>query len=95
MEAVLATMRRDVVWANGMEGGHVHGHDGVRKYWTRQWAVIDGQAQPTGFSEGADGTTDVDVHQFVRDLKGKVLSDMMVVHIFRIKDGLITRFDIR
>src|SRR5467141_1161513 len=41
MEAVLATMHLDVMWANGMEGGHVHGHDGVRNYWTRQWAIID------------------------------------------------------
>jgi hypothetical protein len=24
-------------WANGMEGGHVVGHDGVRNYWTRHW----------------------------------------------------------
>jgi ketosteroid isomerase-like protein len=31
MEVVLATMHRDVVWTNGMEGGHVYGHDGVRK----------------------------------------------------------------
>ena len=40
MEAVLATMHRDVVWANGMEGGHVYGHNGVREYWTRQWAKL-------------------------------------------------------
>ena len=32
MEAVLATMHLDVMWASGMEGGHVHGHDGVRNY---------------------------------------------------------------
>ena len=95
MEAVLATMHRAVMWANGMEGGHVYGHDGVRKYCTRQWAMIDGRAEPAGFSAGADGTTDVDVHQTVRDLKGNVLSDKMVGHIFRIEDGLITRFDIR
>jgi len=49
MEAVLATMRKDVMWANGMEGGHVYGHDGVRSYWTRQWAKIDPHVEPTGF----------------------------------------------
>ena len=41
MEAVLAMIRRDVVWANGLEGGHVYGHDGVRDYWTRQWSMMD------------------------------------------------------
>jgi ketosteroid isomerase-like protein len=95
MEAVLATMHPDVIWANGMEGGHVHGHDGVRNYWMRQWAMIDPHVEPINFSAGADGATNVEVHQTVRDLKGSVLSDKVVGHIFRIEDGLIRRFDIR
>ena len=40
MESVLAAMHADVMWANGMEGGHVHGTGEVREYWTRQWAMI-------------------------------------------------------
>ena len=28
-------MHKDVIWANGMEGGHVHGRDQVRSYWTQ------------------------------------------------------------
>jgi ketosteroid isomerase-like protein len=95
MEAVLATMHRDVMWANGMEGGHVYGHDGVRNYWTPQWAMIDPHVEPAGISAGADGATNVEVHQTVRDLKGSVMSDKMVGHIFRKEDGLIRRFNIR
>lgn len=95
MEAVLATMHPDVMWANGMEGGHVSGHDGVRSYWTRQWAMIDPHVEPTGFSTGADGTLIVEVHSTVRDLEGNMLSDKMVGHIFRMENGLIRRFDIR
>jgi hypothetical protein len=95
MEAVLATLHPDVVWANGLEGGHVYGHDGVRDYWTRQWAMIDSHAKPVGFSIGADGAIDVDVHLTARDLNGNLLFDKMAVHVFRIEDGLITRFDIR
>jgi len=94
MEAVLAAMREDVMWANGMEGGHVHGRDGVRSYWTRQWAMIDPHVEPTGFSTGPEGEVIVDVHQVVHDLEGKLLADLMVVHIFRFEDGLIKRFDI-
>jgi limonene-1,2-epoxide hydrolase len=94
IEAVLAILHSDVMWANGMEGGHVHGHDGVRTYWTRQWAMINPRVEPTGFSAGADGAFNVRVHQTVRDLDGKLLSDKTVVHIFRIEDGLIRRFDI-
>jgi ketosteroid isomerase-like protein len=95
MEAVLATMHPDVVWANGLEGGHVHGRDGVRDYWTRQWATIDSHVKPVGFSIEADGTIAVDVHLTARDLEGNVVFDKMGVHVFRIEDGLITRFDIR
>jgi ketosteroid isomerase-like protein len=40
MEIVLAAMQEDVIWANGLEGGHVHGRNGVRSYWTHQWAMI-------------------------------------------------------
>jgi ketosteroid isomerase-like protein len=95
MEALLATMHPDVVWANGMEGGHVYGHEGVRNYWTRQWAAIDPHVEPVGFIAGGEGAIEVEVQQIVRDLKGKKLSDTFVGHIFRIERGLIRRFDIR
>jgi hypothetical protein len=57
--------------------------------------VVDPHVEPTAFSTGTDGETIVEVHQTVRDLHGAVLVDQMVGHIFRIEDGLITRFDIR
>jgi hypothetical protein len=94
MEAVLAALSKTVAWANGMEGGHVHGRDGVRSYWTRQWAMVDPHVEPVGFSVGLEGEIIVDVHQVVHDLEGKLLIDQMVVHIFRFEDGLIKRFDI-
>ncbi len=95
MEAVLASLAEDVMWANGMEGGHVHGRDGVRSYWTRQWAMLDPHVEPVEFAEGRDGEVVVEVHQVVRDLDGKLLVDQMVGHIFRIEDGMVRRFDIR
>ena len=94
IENVLAMLHEEVAWANGMEGGHVHGRSGVRDYWTRQWAMIDPNVEPTGFSRGADGEVVVEVHQTVRDLSGKLLSERTVGHIFRIENGLFTRFDI-
>ena len=94
MAAVLAMMHPDVMWANGMEGGHVSGQEGLRAYWTRQWAMIDPHVEAMRFARLADGETEVDVHQTVRDLNGSVLSDRMVRHLFRIENGLIKRFDI-
>jgi hypothetical protein len=95
IEQTLATMHEDVVWANGLDGGYVHTHQGVRSYWTRQWAMIDPHVVPLEFSTGPDGETVVEVHQTVRDLGGKLLADKQVGHIFRIENGLIRRFDIR
>jgi hypothetical protein len=94
METVLAAMHDDVTWANGMDGGYVNGKDGVRQYWTRQWAMIDPRVEPIGFSEEANGKTVVRVHQVVRDLSGALLADRQVTHIFSIEDGLIRQFDI-
>ena len=95
IEGVFAFLHGDVVWANGQDGGHVHGHEGVRGYWTRQWAMIDPHVEPIGFSTGSDGEIVVEIHQTVRDLAGKLLADKMIDHVFRVEDGLIRRFDIR
>jgi ketosteroid isomerase-like protein len=95
METVLRAMHEDVTWANGMEGGHVHGRDGVRSYWTRQWAMVDPHVEPVAFCTSTDGGVVVEVHQIVRDLQGNVLADQMVGHIFQFENGLIKRFDIQ
>ncbi len=92
MDALLNAMHPDVEWANGMEGGHVHGREGVRNYWTRQWTMLDPHVQPISVSPGPDGTARVRVHQVVRDLKGTILRDTMITHVFRIEQDLITRF---
>jgi ketosteroid isomerase-like protein len=95
METLLSAMQEDVLWANGMEGGHVRGREGVRDYWTRQWAMVDPHVEPVAFSTGPDGEVIVEVHQVVRDLNGTLLADRFVGHVFRLEDGLIRRFDIQ
>lgn len=94
MEAVLAAMHPDVEWANGMEGGHVHGTDAVRAYWTRQWAILDPHVEPVRIEPDEKGRWVVEVHQVVRDLAGKVLVDKIVHHAYRIRNSLIERMDI-
>lgn len=95
MDGVLASMHEDVEWANGMEGGHVHGRDGVRAYWTREWAMVNPKVEPMQFGRGPNGETIIEVHQVVHDTTGNLLQDRMVGHIFRLENGLIRRFDIR
>lgn len=94
LEAVLARMRPDVVWANGMEGGFVHGHEGVRDYWTRQWAILDPHVEPLEINPDERGRFVVKVHQVVHDRDGKLLVDKIVYHAYQIRDVLIERMDI-
>ena len=95
IDCVLETMHIDVDWPNGMEGGRVQGHNGVRSYWTRQWSLIDPHVEPVSFSTDETGRTVVDVHQIVCDLTGNVVVDQMVQHVYLIQDGLIRSMEIR
>lgn len=78
-----------------MEGGRVHGHDGVRDYWTRQWDLIDPHVEPQGFRTDEAGEIVVDVHQVVHDRAGNLLADQRVQHVYRVENGLIKSMQIR
>ena len=80
IDALLAIMHADVAWPNGWEGGTVVGHDAVRDYWTRQWAVIDPNVIPEAFEALPDGRIRVRVHQRIKDRAGKLQSDKHVDH---------------
>ena len=58
-------------------------------------AVIDPTVEPVGFSTDRDWRTVVSVHQIVRDLHGRVVSDGMVARVYRIEDGMIRSMEIR
>jgi hypothetical protein len=94
IDSVLTAMHPEVIWPNGMEGGNVHGHQGIREYWTRQWGIINPRVEPTSFKGKEDGRIVVEVHQLVRDLSGNLLKDAMVQHIYTFKDGLIHSMEI-
>jgi ketosteroid isomerase-like protein len=102
MEGVLGALTDDVVWANGMDGGHVRGREGVRDYWTRQWAIVSPHVEPVGFTNQPDGAVLAEVRQSIRDLEGRPLEgqthglrDKTVGHLFHFREGLVARFDIR
>jgi ketosteroid isomerase-like protein len=102
IDGVLAALATDVAWANGMDGGHVHGCEAVREYWMRQWAVVSPHVEPVSFRRSADGAIVAEVRQSVRDLEGKPLEgqthglkDKTVGHVFHFHNGVVTRFDIQ
>ena len=95
LDFLLLLLHPDVDWANGMEGGRIRGHQGVREYWTRQWDVIDPIVKPQRFELLPDGRVRVHVHQIVRDLDGKVIAERTVHHIYRLDGAQIASMDIQ
>lgn len=95
LDGALATMQPNVEWPNGMEGGTVCGHSGVREYWTRQWGMIDPHVDPVKIDADCAGRVCVSVHQVVHELGGKVLLDRMVEHLYSLDSGLIRSMEIR
>ena len=95
IEAAIELMDPEVDWPNAWEGGRVVGRAAVRDYWNRQFAAVSSKVEPEGFTEEADGSITVDVHQVVHDTSsGELISDSRVRHRYRFEDGLITRMDV-
>jgi hypothetical protein len=94
IDQALSTMQPDVQWSKAWEGGYISGQDEIKHYWTRQWSEINPNVQPIGFRKRQNGSLEVEVHQKVKDLKGNLLFDGMVMHIYTFEDGLIKTMDI-
>jgi hypothetical protein len=95
IDGALALMSDDVSWPKASEGGRVIGKRAIREYWTRQWAEFDPLVYPLEVIDRESGVTDVKVHQLVKDLKGNVLSDTELWHVYSFTDGLIDRMEIK
>lgn len=101
IDGVFEDLADDVAWANGMEGGHVHGKDAIRDYWTRQWGMVSAHVEPVDFRRIGDDKIVAEVIQTIRDLEGNPLEgqthglkDKTVGHLFSLQGGKVIRFDI-
>jgi hypothetical protein len=95
IDATLVLMSEHVSWPKASEGGRVVGKQDIRDYWTRQWAEFDPRVDVLEVVDGEAGKIDVKVHQLVKNLKGDVLSDTELWHVYTITNGLIERMDIK
>lgn len=94
IETIISSMRPDVKWANGLEGGFVYGRDAVREYWINQFEAIQPQLETLKFETDENNRNVVAVHQIIKDLQGNVLADATVHQIFTLEDGLISLYEI-
>lgn len=56
---------------------------------------FDPHVEPVVAIDDEEGKTHVKVHQLVKNLKGDVLSDSEVWHVYSISNGLIDRMDLK
>jgi len=95
IDGTLVLMSENVSWPKASEGGRVVGKQEIRDYWTRQWAEFDPRVEVLEVVDREAGKTDVKVHQLVKNLKGDVLSDTELWHVYAIANGLIERMDLK
>jgi hypothetical protein len=93
IDAVITNMTEDVKWANGMEGGYVYGHAGVRDYWTRQFMFVKSTVIPLKI-DAEKNLAKIKVHQVVHDIEGNLLADEIIYHFFHLTNDKIAAFDI-
>ncbi|HET7002364.1 MAG TPA: hypothetical protein VFI33_13675 [Puia sp.] len=91
IDLVISKMTTDVKWANGMDGGFVDGHKGVREYWERQFKIVTSQVTPLKI-DVENKSVKIKVHQVVHDLEGNLLADELVDHHFCLVNGKISEF---
>lgn len=94
IETIISSMRPDVKWANGVEGGFVYGRDAVREYWTNQFKDIRPELETLKFETDEKNRNVVTVHQVIKDLQGDVLADATIRQIFTIEDGSISVYEL-
>jgi hypothetical protein len=87
-------MTADVDWPNAWEGGRVHGPEGVRDDWTRQWAAIDPTVKPIAFTTRSDGSVAVEVNHLAHSLGGKLLGEGRILQLYVFRDDLVARMDV-
>jgi ketosteroid isomerase-like protein len=89
VDEVLSCMHPGIHWPNGWEGGYVDGHQAVRDYWSRQWAVLDPEVIPLQLEWLTDNQVRVLVRQIVKDRDGNLLSSGDVNHVYTFDQHLI------
>lgn len=93
VSGTLALMTDNVSWPKASEGGRIVGKKEVGEYWTRQWIDFDPHVEVLEVIDHDNGKTHVKVHQLVKNLKGDVLSDTELWHVYTIQNDLIVSMD--
>lgn len=95
IDAAVALLAPDVDWPNAIEGGRVHSPEGVRDHWVRQFDHSSPKVEPRRFFVDENEMVVAEVHQVVTNLAGEVVTDKIVEHAYRLREGPIGYMEVR
>lgn len=95
IDLAIGWLAPDVDWPNAIEGGRVHGPEGVREHWARQFEYSSPMVDPRRFFVDENEMIVAEVHQVVENLEGEVIADKVVEHAYRLRNGLIGYMEVR
>lgn len=93
IEAVVGAMHPDVDWPNLFGDGRRRGREAVRAMWRDQFAQIDPEATPIGFTANPDGSVTVKINYVVRNREGRIFTDEIATNTYWFKDGKVVRME--
>ncbi|MBI1685398.1 nuclear transport factor 2 family protein [Caulobacter hibisci] len=93
-EAFVAELDPAVDWPDQFVGGRVVGLEAMRDFWTRRDAIVQVETAPMEFIPLDDGRVAVSTNQTVRNLQGRLWSDICVRHIYTFHEGRVARMDV-
>jgi hypothetical protein len=84
IDSAVALMSENVSWPKASEGGRVVGKEEIRSYWIRQWKEFDPHVEPLEMIDREGSMTEVRVRQLMKTLRGDVLPDREVWHVYTV-----------
>ena len=95
LQSVLMLMAEDVEIVQSSElpwGGHYRGHQGVREFLGKLTVHLDNRVEIERFIDAGEHVVAIG-HTFGKTKATKLEFDVPVVHVWRMREGLITRFE--
>ncbi|MFT4254598.1 MAG: nuclear transport factor 2 family protein [Caulobacter sp.] len=93
-DAFAAELDPAVDWPDQIGGGRVQGLEAMRDFWSRRDALVRVETAPVEFTPLEDGRVLVATNQTVRNLQGRLWSDICVRHIYTFHEGRVARMDV-